>query len=356
MVQERYGSCSQEAPSEIVMKAKELRFEEAYKKWELTRTKASSIAREYGFDPDGFEDRLYRRWRQEEYRELGLPEDELEKAYWTSYCEHGRESPRTLAKRFGCSERAMEKWLWKRWRQEFEKQSRSRVKKSARKRQKRIRAGEQISEEQIEQLLKSQNYTCAYCEQRLSLNSPPMDPECPTIDHVLPLSAGGSHTIGNVVLACRSCNSKKGNNPLTKLDINTAPAEAFCLFYGIGPKIAQRIVKFRELNGPFNDPKGLLQIPGVTDLIHQRLKGFTFASEPGDSSIEVHVDINNATAEEMHRVAGVPMRIAKRVAWCREKYGKFESPEVLLQIPGIGEVTYRKLKNFSTTRRIPAEP
>jgi len=31
-----------------------------------------------------------------------------------------------------------------------------------------------------------------------------------TIDHVTPLARGGSHTPENIVMACRSCNSKKG--------------------------------------------------------------------------------------------------------------------------------------------------
>lgn len=33
----------------------------------------------------------------------------------------------------------------------------------------------------------------------------------PSVEHVVPLSKGGKHTWGNVRLACRSCNSKKGN-------------------------------------------------------------------------------------------------------------------------------------------------
>jgi len=32
------------------------------------------------------------------------------------------------------------------------------------------------------------------------------------VDHVIPLSRGGTHSIGNLVGACRSCNSSKNNN------------------------------------------------------------------------------------------------------------------------------------------------
>lgn len=35
-----------------------------------------------------------------------------------------------------------------------------------------------------------------------------------TIDHVVPLVQGGGHELGNVVPACRSCNSSKNHHPL----------------------------------------------------------------------------------------------------------------------------------------------
>lgn len=35
-----------------------------------------------------------------------------------------------------------------------------------------------------------------------------------TLDHVVPLSAGGKDELENVVLACRSCNARKGPRPV----------------------------------------------------------------------------------------------------------------------------------------------
>lgn len=45
---------------------------------------------------------------------------------------------------------------------------------------------------------------CHYCGRQLVLLER-------TIDHVVPLIAGGRHERGNVVVSCRSCNSKKGD-------------------------------------------------------------------------------------------------------------------------------------------------
>ncbi|MCC6547176.1 HNH endonuclease [Candidatus Sumerlaeota bacterium] len=49
------------------------------------------------------------------------------------------------------------------------------------------------------------HYTCQYCGVR-------PDKESLTIDHVVPRSRGGRSTWENVVLACQSCNSKKGSH------------------------------------------------------------------------------------------------------------------------------------------------
>ena len=42
--------------------------------------------------------------------------------------------------------------------------------------------------------------SCAYCGATEDI----------TLDHVVPLKRGGSHGIGNLVAACRTCNSSKG--------------------------------------------------------------------------------------------------------------------------------------------------
>jgi 5-methylcytosine-specific restriction enzyme A len=44
--------------------------------------------------------------------------------------------------------------------------------------------------------------TCFYCQK-------PVDREAASLDHIVPLIRGGRSTRGNMVLACKSCNSKK---------------------------------------------------------------------------------------------------------------------------------------------------
>jgi 5-methylcytosine-specific restriction endonuclease McrA len=51
------------------------------------------------------------------------------------------------------------------------------------------------------EVLRRDNHTCQYCGSRKNL----------TLDHVFPKSKGGTHTWDNVVTACGSCNSRKGD-------------------------------------------------------------------------------------------------------------------------------------------------
>lgn len=53
-----------------------------------------------------------------------------------------------------------------------------------------------------------------------------------------------------------------GAEPL--VDINAADADALADLPGVGPALAQRIVDFRELNGPFASIDGLADVAGIT--------------------------------------------------------------------------------------------
>ena len=62
------------------------------------------------------------------------------------------------------------------------------------------------------QLFESQHGRCYYCDTRLAMdNKYALIPEYATIDHIMPLSKGGSNRVDNKVLACRQCNTVKGS-------------------------------------------------------------------------------------------------------------------------------------------------
>ena len=48
-----------------------------------------------------------------------------------------------------------------------------------------------------------------------------------------------------------------------KINLNTATVEELAQLKRIGMKYAERIVKFREENGPFKSPEEIMSVPGI---------------------------------------------------------------------------------------------
>lgn len=65
-----------------------------------------------------------------------------------------------------------------------------------------------FSERDVHRTLLRQSNKCLYCNCDLF-------PTSRHLDHVIPLSKGGSHGPGNLVFACPSCNASKGNKYLS---------------------------------------------------------------------------------------------------------------------------------------------
>ncbi|WP_078569258.1 HNH endonuclease [Streptomyces sp. NTK 937] len=54
-------------------------------------------------------------------------------------------------------------------------------------------------------------WTCSLCNGPVDAAAAWPDPESASVDHVVPLSRGGSHTMANVMTAHLRCNLRKGN-------------------------------------------------------------------------------------------------------------------------------------------------
>ena len=64
-----------------------------------------------------------------------------------------------------------------------------------------------ITPEQWRAILGAYRFRCAYCGKKRKLE----------MDHVIPLSSNGDHSIGNVVPACQKCNLQKGTRQPKKM-------------------------------------------------------------------------------------------------------------------------------------------
>ena len=93
---------------------------------------------------------------------------------------------------------AYNKW----WRENNKEQFRM-LRKNALIKRKRCLAGSPgVTITEWDEKLREYNHRCAYCGVQGNM----------TMDHVVPLSKGGEHTIDNIVPACAPCNSSKCAN------------------------------------------------------------------------------------------------------------------------------------------------
>lgn len=58
------------------------------------------------------------------------------------------------------------------------------------------------------------------------------------------------------------------------IDLNTASAPLLCHVGGLGPKLAERIVAFRQERGPFSERRELLSVPGLGPKVYEQAAGF----------------------------------------------------------------------------------
>lgn len=119
--------------------------------------------------------------------------------YWQSLTEAEREAERERLRTYKAENPDHVKAVNTAWR--HENPEKIAVLSARRRANKRNAPRNDLTAAQWETVLQAFDYRCAYCHKKRK----PL-----TQDHVTPFALGGSHTLWNVVPACKSCNSKKG--------------------------------------------------------------------------------------------------------------------------------------------------
>ena len=77
----------------------------------------------------------------------------------------------------------------------------------------------------------------------------------------------------------RASAAKSTAAPSAPININTATQAQFESLPGIGPKVAQRIVEYRQKNGKFTKVEDLMNVKGIGEKSFLKLKPYLTVSE-----------------------------------------------------------------------------
>ena len=130
-----------------------------------------------------------------------------------------------------------------------------------------------------------------------------------------------------------------------KIDVSTAPAEELRRLPGVGPSLAEAIIRERA-SRPFGTVDDLDRVPGIGPTTLSRLRervsvGIPAARPPAERAREggcgpEGVAVNTASADRLQSLPGIGPAIARRVIEHRERNGPFVDAEALDAVRGIG--------------------
>ncbi|MCX6233558.1 MAG: helix-hairpin-helix domain-containing protein [Bacteroidetes bacterium] len=130
------------------------------------------------------------------------------------------------------------------------------------------------------------------------------------------------------------------------VEINSADSATFDKLRGIGPKFAQRIIKYRDLLGGYYCREQLLEVYGMDSARLMPIWQNIYA----DTGLIRKLDINKASFSELLRHPYLEMDVVKAITRHREKSGDFHSIGELLDLKLVNDSIYRRTRPYLMVR------
>jgi DNA uptake protein ComE-like DNA-binding protein len=146
---------------------------------------------------------------------------------------------------------------------------------------------------------------------------------------------GGQHIAG-------SFNKKEPQS----LDINLADSALWIRLPGIGYRLANRIVHFRNKLGGFYSVDQVKETFGLSDSVFQMIRPFLHWSGTGLQKI----NLNTAGQEVLQEHPYIRWKLAKQIIAYREQHGGFKSVSELQQLALVDEEIFKKLEPYLEVR------
>ena len=139
---------------------------------------------------------------------------------------------------------------------------------------------------------------------------------------------------------------EKPKYAIAAVDVNAADTSAFIALPGIGSKLANRIITFREKLGGFYKIEQVAETYGLADSVYQKIKDKLNIS----NNAVKQININKATADELKIHPYIRYNIANAIIQYKNQHGNFAAPSDLKKIMIITEDIYNKMAPYLTTQ------
>ncbi|MBV4356536.1 helix-hairpin-helix domain-containing protein [Pinibacter aurantiacus] len=131
----------------------------------------------------------------------------------------------------------------------------------------------------------------------------------------------------------------KSEKKLSIIDVNSADTNLLKSLQGIGSKLPQRIVNFREKLGGFSDVSQIAETYRLPDSTFQKISSYLTVGKGGIKQININV----ATANDLKQHPYIGWKIANAIVQYRSQHNEFQSIEDLRKIALISEDDYKKI-------------
>jgi competence ComEA-like helix-hairpin-helix protein len=128
------------------------------------------------------------------------------------------------------------------------------------------------------------------------------------------------------------------------IEINSADSATLDKLKGIGPKFAQRIIKYRNLLGGFYCKEQLFEVYGMDSA---RLLPI-WSNISIDTGLINKLNINKASFGDLLKHPYIEITEVKAITSSREKSGSFHSVNELLDLKLINDTLFRRLRPYLT--------
>lgn len=136
----------------------------------------------------------------------------------------------------------------------------------------------------------------------------------------------------------------KKENKIIPFDINSADTTAFIALPGIGNKLANRIIAFRDKLGGFYKVDQVGETFALPDSVFQKIKPVLILT---NTSLK-KININTATADELKIHPYIRYALANAIVQYRSQHGNFSSINDIKKIMILTEEGYNKLAPYLT--------